>query len=266
MTGLLFALRAFLYLGFVEAMSYPLAMVDRLVNAVALGIILYFGGEMVSGAIPGVEGSYFVFAMTGVALMGLFDASLTSFKFKVRHYQLNGVLEACAMTRTPLWQLLLATPAYDLVRAFGQAIVLIATGHFVAGTAPPLAGAMLATVVVMLGCATFMCLGLISASAVLVLKGGEPLTRLVSMGSLLFGGAFFPRSLLPDWLAAVGGALPLAPTLDAVRALLSGADIELAGPPIARLAISVVILAPLTAVTFRAALDRVLRDGSMAHY
>jgi len=265
--GLLYGIRAFLFVGFTEAMSYPLAMADRLVNAAALVTMLFFAGALLERAGANPDGTpYFVYGMTGLAMVGLFEAALTTFKFRLRHYQLNGMLEACAMTRTPFWQLLVATPSYDLARALLHALGLVAVAHAVAGVVPPVAGAVGAVAVVALGAVAFVAAGLLSASAVLVLKHGEPVTRLVSLVSMLFSGAFYPRDVLPPWLAAIGSWVPIAPCLDAARALLAGQPWSVAMPAVVQLAATIAVLVPITAWVFRASVARVLRDGTMGHY
>ncbi len=270
MTGLLHAVRAFLYLGFVEALSYPLMMVDRLVNLVAIVTLLFLGANMVpagNSAQFDVGPDYFVFGIIGLAVLQLFNASLAAFKAKLRNYQLNGVLEACVMTRTSLWQILVATPAYDLLTALGRAVLLVVIGLVVSGTGVPFFGAVGALSVLVLGVSSFVCLGLISACATLVLKQGEPITRAISLSTLLFGGAFYPRELLPPWLEALAGLLPIAPTLDAVRGLLYGSAVPgSVGASVLLLGAMTAALVPITAAVFVASVRHVLRDGSLAHY
>lgn len=269
MRGLWYAITAFFGVGFAEAMSYPLVMLDRLVNLVAIVVLIFLGGRLVGdeGVTVPLPSGYFLYGMTGLAVMQVFSACLTSFRFRIRQFQLHGVLEACVMTRTRLWQILLAVPAYQLATATLQAIALVAIGHAVAGepVAPGKVAAALG--IVALGCSSFLCLGLISAAGVLVLKRGEPITRVVSLATFLFSGAFFPRELLPPWLEALAGLLPVAPTVDAIRAVLygesSGFDL---GDALLRLALTTVVLLPLVAWSYRLAVRRLLRDGSLSHY
>lgn len=269
MRGLAYAIAAFFSVSLTEALSYPLVMVDRLINLGAIVTVIFLGGRLVGeqgGSVP-LPSDYFVYGMTGLAVMQVFSASLTSFRFRMRQFQLHGVLEACVMTRTRLWQILVAVPAYELTVAFGQAVVLVVVAHLIAGYPVSAADAFAALGVLLLGCSAFLCLGLIAASGVLVLKRGEPITRVVSLTTFLFSGAFFPRELLPPWLEQLAGLLPVAPTVDAIRALLHS-DVSGFGLADAmwRLALTTAALIPLVVLSYRAAVRRVLRDGSLSHY
>ena len=270
MKGLVYALRAFFAVGLTEALSYPLAMVDRLINLFAIVATLFLAGQLVAedGITVPLPTDYFLFAMTGLAVMQVFNATLDSFRFRIRQFQLHGVLEACVMTRARLWQILLATPSYSLTTAFLRAGTIVVVAHLIAGEGVSLGGAALALAILLFGVSSFLCLGLISACGVLLLKQGEPLTRVISLATFLFSGAFFPRELLPDWLAALAGWLPVAPTLDGIRLVLYGGG-ELGVPlsdSLFRMGLTTAVLAPLVLIAYRGAAKRVLRDGSLAHY
>lgn len=269
MKGLFFAIRAFFAVGFQEALSYPLVMVDRAINLFAIVTLLFLGGRLVGqdGVTVPLPAGYFLYGITGLAVMQVFSASLAAFRFRIRQFQLSGMLEAFVMTRTRLWQVLVATPSYELTTAVVQAVGLIAFGHIIAGESVSPTQALTALAVLALGCSSFLCVGLISASGVLLLKRGEPLSRVVSVATFLFSGAFFPRELLPPALAEAAGYLPVAPTVDAIRVLLhgesNGFDLQTA---LARLALTTAVLIPVVVLAYRAAARRVLRDGSLGHY
>ena len=269
MSGLFYALRAFFGVGVREAFSYPLMMLDRIINLTAVTVLLFYGGKLLNAESTSVElpTDYFLFGMTGYAVIQIFSAALEGFRFRVRQFQLHGLLEACVMTRTRLWQILLAAPAYEFVTAIARSALLLGIALIIAGTPVPITGLLAATGVLVLGISSFLCLGFISACGVLVLKRGEPLTRGVSLATMLFSGAFFPRELLPSWLEGAAGWLPVAPTVDAMRALLFGASSGLSvDASIARLGVSTLVLLPFVFLAYRYAAREVLVDGSLSHY
>lgn len=263
------ALHAFWVHDLSEQLSYPMYMVQRLITAATMLFLLYYGGQLVDAgdAVGQLEAPYFLFALTGVAVLQMLNASLGSFATRIRRYQLTGLLEACIMTRTPLWQVLLAMPVFDLAFAFARAIAVVALGALVAGFALSGSGVATAGIFVALGIVLFLSIGLISSALTLVLKGGEPVGRLMQLASLTVSGAFVPRALLPDWLAAIGEFVPIAPVLDGVRgALFSGLPPGDLMEPLLRLAVLTAFLVPVSIAVGRWGLWRVLRDGSLAHY
>ncbi len=269
MKGLLYALRAFFGVGVREAFSYPLMMLDRIINLTAVTVLLFYGGRLLSpgNAAVNLPVDYFLYGMTGFALIQVFNAGLVGFRFRVRQFQLHGLLEACVMTRTKLWQILLTAPAYEFVTSLARSAGLLALALLITRQSVPLVGTLQALCVLILGISSFLCLGFISACGVLVLKRGEPLTRGISLATMLFSGAFFPRELLPPWLEACAGWLPVAPTVDAIRLLIfeapAGMDLSTA---VGRLAGTTLVLLPFVVITYRYAAKTVLVDGSLSHY
>ena len=262
------SVRAFLYVGALEFASYPMQILDRLLTLATVVVLLGFAGTLVDVGMSSHDlgPSYFVYAVTGFAMLQVFTATMTLFRTRVRHFQLHGVLEAGAMTRTPLWAFLCGAPAFDLAWSLVQGAVLVGGVHLVTATPVTAVRAMAALAVAGLAGGVFAALGLVAASGVLVFKQGEPLTRALTIATLLFGGTFVPRSALPGWLDAIGGWLPIAPALDAIRAALYGEPWHDVVDPLVRLAIVGSVVAVLAALAIRHAIGAVLREGSLGHY
>lgn len=260
--------RAFLYVGALEFASYPMQIVDRLLSLGTVVVLLGFAGTLVDVDTTehALGPSYFVFAVTGFAMLQVFTSTMTLFRTRVRHFQLHGVLEAGAMTRTPVWAFLCGAPAFDLTWSLVQGAALVGGVHLVTGTAVEPVRAMAAFGIAILAGAVFAALGLVAAAGVLVFKQGEPLTRAVTIATLLFGGTFVPRSALPAWLDMPGGWLPIAPALDAMRAALYGAPWSDVTEPLIRLAIVGGVVVVLAVLAIRVAIRAVLREGSLGHY
>lgn len=269
MRRLLRAVHAFWMHDLSEQLSYPMLFVQRLITGGTLLFLLYYGSALVDGGqVVGELGApYFLFALSGIAVLQLLNACLGSFSTRIRRYQLTGLLEACLMTRTPLWQVLLAMPVFDLAFAFTRSGAVVLLGLVVAAHPVGAASLAVALVFVALGVAVFLALGLISSALTLVLKGGEPVGRIMQLASVTVSGAFVPRSVLPDWLAAIGEFVPIAPVLDGVRgALFDGLTLGGLLEPLLRVCLLAGFLVPVALVVARWGLYRVLRDGSLAHY
>lgn len=248
-----------------EQLSYPMTYLNRLLNLVVVVFLLYYGGRLVDdAAVPGVNAGYFLYGVTGWVAMAFLGVTLGSFRMRIMRYQMTGLLEACVMTRTPLWMVLLVMPTWDLVVAGVSGTLLLAVSMALAGTAPTLLGLVTALGYLALGLLSFTAIGMTSAALTLAYKSRDPLARLVTLGSVLIGGTFIPHEVLPGWMAAVGSWLPIAPMLDGFRGSLLG-DGAPEGAAL-RLAVLAVVLVPIALTSARFAIGRVLRDGSMAHY
>lgn len=265
-TSLLQVAQAFWCMGRQEALSYPFAIVNRAVNLMAAVFLLFFASDLVPTASLGGM-SFASFALFGLAALQLLGACLSVFPGQLRQMQVTGQFEACLMTLTPPWKLLLAMPSYALSAASLRALVLLILGTVMAGDALDPAGILPAMAFLGLGVACFVCLGLLSASITLVIKRGDPIARLVQLGSLLLAGTFVPRDALPPLLAEVGAWFPIGPMLDGMRGSLFGsAGQEEPLSALLRLVVLVGILVPMTIVALPRAVDRVQRDGSAGQF
>jgi ABC-2 type transport system permease protein len=73
----------------------------------------------------------------------------------------------------------------------------------------------------------FIAIGIISASALIVFKRGDPVNWLVIQLSHVFGGILFPIALLPRWAQELAWLFPIRYALEAVRrAMLTGSTIR----------------------------------------
>jgi ABC-type multidrug transport system permease subunit len=73
--------------------------------------------------------------------------------------------------------------------------------------------------------------------------------------------------VLPGWLRAVGNFIPLTYALDvARRALLGGGEVAGLGKPFVILGVFAVVSLAVGGVSFRWALARAKRDGSLSQY
>ncbi|TET67751.1 MAG: ABC transporter permease, partial [Candidatus Aminicenantes bacterium] len=85
--------------------------------------------------------------------------------------------------------------------------------------------------------------------------------------STLFGGVFFPITILPGWLQKVSYFLPITYSLRAMRhALLQSYSFQALGFDILILALFSVVLLPFSIYAFKVAVRRAKKDGSLTHY
>lgn len=267
-TTLFRAAAAFWRHDLLEATSYPLAMVNGVIGIGTVLFLLYFGGlafDQQAGDLVGAP--WFLFAVVGWVSMRLLGVTLGSFRARIRRYQLTGLLEACVMTRTPLWKTLLVMPTWDLVAALSTGLVVVTVAFLLTPVRPDASAMLTALAVLGGGLLVFTAVGMISASVTLVIKHGDPVARTVSLLSLLVAGTYVPREVLPTWLAQIGAWLPMGAMLDGLRVALldTPADPNVVGAGV-RLGVLAVVLVPCALLAARAAISRVLRDGSLSHY
>jgi ABC-2 type transport system permease protein len=246
--------------------SYRLAFYMDIGLGVIDLCIYYFISKTFDHASADLQGapSYFAFAAVGLAMTVVIGATSTQLAQRIREEQLTGTLEA--LTVQPLSPGELSLGMGGLPFLF--AMVRVAVYLLVAGTLLGIsfAGAdWLGFAVVLAASAVSLSgIGIALGGLVLVVKRGAVAATLVTFLLGLLGGAFFPVSVLPGWLEAIGKVVPTRFAFDGLRAALyQGGDWQ--GDALALVAIGLVTL-PLAIWLFGEALAHGRRTGSLVQY
>lgn len=241
------------------------------VFGIAFGVVTFFyvGRLVGSAAAPYLArygGDYFSFVLIGIALDSYLTTGLTSFVGRLREAQGAGTLEAMLMSPTRPELLIAFSSLWDFAWTTFQIVVYLAIG-MVFGLSLSRANFLVAFLVLIFAVVPFVALGILAASIIMVTKRGDPLTWMVGSLFTLFGGVMFPVTMLPAWVQPVANIFPTTIALDAMRlALLQGASLDVLLADIGALLLFGLILAPVSLVAFRVAVDVARRDGSLAQF
>jgi ABC-2 type transport system permease protein len=247
-----------------------------------IGFLLSIGGSLVSilsvfflgrafgstlaGAMEPYGGSYFGFAVVGVAFSNLMALGLSGISSTIREGQMMGTLELMLLSPNRLGVLLVGASLWNHAMATVTLLVYLLVG-LALGMDMGNANLPMTALALILSVIAFNGLGLLAASVVIVIKQGNPVSLLVGMASVLLAGVFYPVSVLPGWLQAIGQLLPLTHALELVRrSALGGEGIEtLWGPLLALVGLSVVLL-PAGLWACHRAVKFAQTDGSLSQY
>lgn len=271
--GVLRLLWAFVVRDAKIAFSYRLQAFFQVASLFSLCVTFFFLSLMmrrVEGGITTLDkygGSWFAFALVGVALSLYVDASLRSFAQSIRTAQISGTFEAMLTTRAPIGAIIAGSAAYSLLQTGVRATILLAFGVFVFGMDVHGEAWPAVVLVALLTVLATMALGIFAAGFIVLFKQGDPLTAAISGLSWLLSGVLYPREILPLWVQRAAEALPLTHALEAMRlALLQGAPLEALLRSITGLAIFAAVGLPVALVWFGWAIRRARVAGSLAKY
>jgi ABC-2 type transport system permease protein len=216
-------------------------IVGAFVNVFIFFYVSEFFGSALSGELGEYGGDYFPFVIVGIAFTAYLRVGLSGISTKVRDGQLMGTLELMLISPSRLPVTLLSSALWGHAMAtFGVATYVVLAAIIGPDLGDPNLGvAALALVIAIVG---FNAMGLIVAASVIVLKQGSPVNWVVNTASVLLAGVFYPASVLPAPLQAIGQALPLTHALEIVRRSLLG------GEPFVALVPSFLALVGLTAL------------------
>lgn len=262
---------AFLKRDFLIAASYKTAFVGEAMGVLLKVITFYyisavFGGTMIPN-LAKYNNDYFAYLIIGVALMDFMHTSLETFDNNIRESQLMGTLEIVLLTPIKLTHMLLFSSLWPYIFTsltfltylfFGVVLFDLAIGN-----RDPLSAA----VILLLAVLNFAPLGIVSATVVLVLKRGAGLRKVFSAASALLGGAFYPTSVLPEWLHSVCYFIPMTHAVSGLRAaLISNASLADLRGEILFLSISAAITLPLSLLLFKVGVVHTKRSGTLTQY
>jgi ABC-2 type transport system permease protein len=270
MTALGRKLLAFLRRDFSEAASYKFSFAFSVVGIIFSSATFFFISRLIAPgtvSLAAYGGDYFSFAMIGIAFSGLLGIFQEGLPQVVRGAQVSGTLEALLVTRTSMPVILFGSSLYGLLFALLRTAVHLALAMAVFGMRLGTVNVPAFLLVLALTAACFLSLGMLSASFTLVYKLGNPVSWLFGSVSGLLGGMLFPVAVLPAWLRPLSPFIPVTHALEGLRlSLLASAPFGRVLPSIGALAAFAAVLFPLGFWTFRLALRKAKKDGTLTQY
>jgi ABC-2 type transport system permease protein len=261
------AIRAIVLRDFLVARSYRAALVlDVLLGLLNL-LVYYFISRTFTDAVPASLGgapSYFAFAAVGIAMVTVINAATVAVATRIREEQLTGTLEATISQPVPVTGLAAGVSGLPFLMAVVRAGLYLALAVILLDLNFPNADWLGAVLVLGMSGIALSCLGIASAAMVMIVKRGDVLVALAVFALGLLSGAFFPISVLPDWLQAVAEVMPPRFSFDGLRsALFEGSNWA---DDVLILALFALSLVPLSLWAFGGAIRFARRAGSIAEY
>lgn len=262
---------AFLIRDIQIALSYKLQFLLQFVGIFFSSMVFFFVsqliGDGISSQLSRYGGDYFSFVIIGVALTDYLSVSLEGFSSEIRSAQVEGTLEALLVTPTSVSTILFSSTLYSYSVTSIRVVVYIVLGTVLFGLNLHMTSILSFMVVMILTVVSFAGIGLISAGFIIVFKQGSPVNLLVTAGSGLLGGVFYPVDILPSWLEPFSQILPITHALEAMRQILiNGASFAAVYNQILILAIFSALLLPIGLAAFQYGLRIAKKEGSLIHY
>ncbi len=212
-------------------------------------------------------GDYFSFVLIGIAFADYLSVASQNFASSIRESQMMGTMEALLVTQAQLPTIILSSSLYSFIIASIRVIAYLVLGALAFDVDIGGANVPAALLILVLTITAFSSLGIISASFVMVLKRGDPLSWIFSSVSVLFGGVFYPIAVLPAWLQKISFILPITYALEGMRlSLLKGYSIRALLPNFVALIIFCAVLLPLSLLVFNYAVRKAKADGTLTQY
>lgn len=262
---------AFLKKDFLIESSYKLSFLFN-IFAVLISILSYFfidklfGHRMVD-YLEEFGVNYFSYVLLGMAFFSYIGVGLGSFSNRIHTEQMQGTLEAILLTPTKISTILFSMALWNLLFATVDMAIYITLGIFLFKIDFANINILSTFLILLLTITSFSSLGIISASFIMVFKRGNPLGWVISSLEGLIGGVYFPITVMPVWLQYVARLLPITYAIRAIQlAVYRGFTVTQLVKEIGFLLLFSCILLPLSFASFKYALKKARRQGSLLQY
>jgi ABC-2 type transport system permease protein len=253
------------------AWSYRTAFFSDWGNLLFQAGLFYLIGRMIDPSrLPvygGTRATYMEFVAVGIAVSAFLTLALIRVSAGIRQEQLTGTLESLLLTPTTPATIQLGSVAYDLVYIPIRTALFLLLAAFAFGLRFNASGIAPAGLILLAFIPFVWGLGICSAASTLTVRRGAALTgyliTLLTVGS----GAYFPVSVLPNWLAAIARANPMTTAITGMRqALLGNLPASQLFRTLGLLAAAAAVTLSVGVVAFRLAIGRERRRGTLGQY
>jgi len=231
-------------------------------------VVLYFVGRLIDPselpAYGGERATFIEFVTIGLAVSLAITVTVRRCATALRQEQLNGTLEALLATPAAVGTVHLGSLALDLLWLPLRVGMLVAAAVVLFGLDYELSGIGTAAALLAAVLPFALGLGLIGGAVIVRYRLGTGGLGVLVGVLVVCSGAYFPLSLLPDWLEATGDVNPVAVALEGIRGSLMGAHgWDAVMSDLAILLPASALSLTIGAVLFHAAIARELRRGTL---
>ena len=168
-----------------------------------------FGGGSHTTAVTGGRISTSVFYVPGIMALGIIAACFGNLILSVTAQRERGVLKRRRATPVPASAIVGSRVLTSVVVAVVMSAVLLGIGWAAYGAHVPGRTALALAVTVVIGAASFCCLGYALASLIRNEDAAVPTTQAILLPLYFISGIFVATSVLPHWLGDVGEFFPV---------------------------------------------------------
>jgi len=252
------------------ALSYRVETFFSFFSVFVAVVPLYFVSHalqpMMSNVIKGEAPQYFGFLVIGLAANGFVAFAINALHGALSSEISSGSFEALVSTPTQLPSLLTGLIGQQFGMALARQGVLVVLACLF-GAQMVWSGVPAAVGILALTILAYLPFGIFAAALVLAFRTTGPFPGLLVTASTLFGGVYYPTSVIPSWLERFSALVPLSYGLRALRrTLLDGAAVSASARDLITLGSSAVVLLALSLIVFSYALRYAKHVGTLAQY
>lgn len=249
-------------------LSYRLSVIWNICSTASAIVVLYLlwqaigdaGSQLVESYSPSLIG----FLVTGMVFLEIWAMAFL-LPGALRDAQGAGTLEAIMLSNSGISRLLTYSSLFPILLKLTRTLPIALFAIMVMGLWQQ-ANPLTVAVVVIVSYAPMACLGVLCVASVLATKQVDPIIALYGLVNALLAGIYFPKELLPAWIAPLSSLLPLTHAMHAVRLALNGASLADVAPQLVILSGMFIVLLPIAVWGVNWGMSRAKDEGSLVQY
>jgi ABC-2 type transport system permease protein len=249
--------------------TYRMRLLLAAASTAALAAGMYFIGRLVTHPpeLAGYSGTYFDFALVGLAVTSFAGVGLRSFGTSMITEQNTGTMDLLLTSPASRAGLLSGLFLFPLLLASGEVAALLGIGIGVLGSGMSIGGLVMSVPVIILTTISFAAVGIAAGGILVIAKRGDPISGPFFQITMLLTGAVYPVSVLPGFLRVIAWCIPATWGIKATRdLLLGGAGWRDVMPYVLVLVGFVIVLLPISLAAFRACVGVARSRGLLGSY
>ena len=159
--------------------------------------------------VPGGPIDTSVYYVPGIIALGVIQASVSNLAISVVAQRESGILKRRRATPLSAGVLISARAMTAATVSIVMTVVLAAIGWFAYSAHVPAAHVAALIVTVLVGAATFGCLGFALTTLIRGADSAQPIVAAITLPLYFISGIFLASTLLPSWLLQVAGFFPI---------------------------------------------------------
>lgn len=158
--------------------------------------------------------------LIGLSLIDFMMSAISVFAREVRLAQTLGTFETLLLARASVFTILISSYSFTFMRTLFRVMIYLGISIFFLDINITILSLLMFLMIIILTSLSFIGIGLIRASFIILFKHGDPIALIIAFSSAIFSGAFFSLSNLPQTLQNLTSYNPLKYSLEASNAVL----------------------------------------------
>jgi ABC-2 type transport system permease protein len=260
---------AFIKIGYLTTMSYPLSFIVDQLATLAPVFTYYFVAKVVQTPSVNVGGDYYTFVIIGVITARLLAGGLRGLGDELELAVREGRFESLLVQPVPWLSLPFGLVQWGVIWRTVNTAVIVAIA-LALGSDFRLQGIPAALLIVLLGTFATMAIGNLAAGVKLLAKRTDPIITFYQVAVFIFAGVAYPIELLPRALQIVSYLIPETYVIASLRKLLLPGGAHLPGPSAHSVILGLVVfnavVFPLSLWLFGRTLEYGRKSGLLSGY